>query len=306
MRVALQNLYVNNISSLQKSTADVAVLNQKMAQSERILRPSDDPIGTVRIKGSERNLAQVEQYVKNIDDVSTGLSRAETYLTAITDIQQRMRTIAVTTNNDAISPEDRQGYAEELSQLIESVLDNVNAKDSAGNSLFAGNKIDVTPVELNPVTGRYEYKGDAGERDVQVSATSWRTINTSADKFLFSTAGDDLLNAAAAYVEVLKNPALRPADAAFQTGLTNFQTSMKESLDTIGNAITTFGGTQNSLSLLKGSHQQIILFNNQVIGEAKGLDYAKASADFNVKLVALKATQKTFAQVTQLSLFNVM
>lgn len=137
MRVALQNLYVNNISSLQKSTADVAVLNQKMAQSERILRPSDDPIGTVRIKGSERNLAQVEQYVKNIDDVSTGLSRAETYLTAITDIQQRMRTIAVTTNNDAISPEDRQGYAEELSQLIESVLDNVNAKDSAGNSLFA-------------------------------------------------------------------------------------------------------------------------------------------------------------------------
>ena len=55
---------------------------------------------------------------------------------------------------------------------------------------------------------------------------------------------------------------------------------------------------------MQASHEERVLFNKEVIGETEGLDYAQATAEFNVKLTALKVTQQTFVQVSQLSLFN--
>jgi flagellar hook-associated protein 3 FlgL len=303
MRVTMQNLYTNNIHSLQNTTMDLARLNQMLAKGMSILRPSDDPIGAVRVMANERDLASIEQYVKNIDSLSTSLGRSETYLSGMVELQQRMREISVATNNSTLSPEDRSAYAQELDELLEAMVDNVNAKDDGGNYLFSGNRTEQQTVTQD-AAGRYVYQGDNGQREVQTSGSSWMTANVTADEFLFSNASQDILNQTADYIAVLRDPALAPDDAAFATAADAMQTTLNDTLDSINSAITDMGGKQNSLSLMKTSHEEMVLFNKKVIGETQELDYASATAEFNVKLTALKVTQQTFVQVSQLTLFN--
>ncbi|NMH66726.1 flagellar hook-associated protein FlgL [Shewanella salipaludis] len=303
MRVTMQNLYTNNVHSMQNTTAAVARLNQMLSTGMSILRPSDDPIGTVRVMASQRDLASVEQYVKNIDSLSTSMDRAETYLSGMVDLQQRMRELSVATNNSSLSEEDRAAYALEMEELLKSMVDMVNAKDDVGNSLFSGNSVDKVTVGTD-AAGRYVYQGDSKQREVQTSASSWMTANVTAEAFLFSNASQDLLNQTLDYVAVLKDPSLAPGDPAFQAASVDMQAALNDTLDSINSAITEMGGKQNSLSLAKGSHEEMVLFNKQVIGETQELDYAKATAEFNVKLTSLKVTQQTFVQISQLTLFN--
>lgn len=303
MRVTMQNLYTNNIHSLQNTTMDLARLNQMLSKGMSILRPSDDPIGAVRVMANERDLASIEQYINNIDSLSTSLGRSETYLSGMVELQQRMREISVATNNSTLSPEDRSAYAQELDELLEAMVDNVNAKDDGGNYLFSGNRTEQQTITQD-AAGRYVYQGDNSQREVQTSGSSWMTANVTADQFLFSNASQDILNQTADYIAVLNDPTLAPGDAAFSAAADAMQTSLNDTLDSINSAITDMGGKQNSLSLMKTSHEEMVLFNKKVIGETQELDYASATAEFNVKLTALKVTQQTFVQVSQLTLFN--
>ncbi|MCL1096244.1 flagellar hook-associated protein FlgL [Shewanella kaireitica] len=305
MRVSMLNLYSNNLQSLQNSTADISKLNQMMATGKSILRPSDDPIGSVKVIGGQRDLAATNQYIKNTESLSTSFSRAETYMSSMVELQSRMREITVAANNGSLSPEDRAAYAAEMTELLEAFTDTVNAKDEGGNYLFSGNLTDTAPISQD-ASGNYVYQGDNNHREVQTSGSSWMTANVTASEFMFSNGSTDILNQTKDFIAVLNDPSLAPGDPAFSQGATDMLTSLDDTLTSISSAITDIGGKQNTISLIQTSHEERVLFNEEVIGETEGLDYAQATAEFNLKLTALKVTQQTFVQVTQLSLFNHM
>ena len=305
MRVSMLNLYSNNLQSLQNSTADISKLNQMMATGKSILRPSDDPIGSVKVIGGQRDLAATNQYIKNTESLSTSFNRAETYMSSMVELQGRMREITVAANNGSLSPEDRAAYAAEMEELLEAFTDTVNAKDEGGNYLFSGNLTDTAPISKD-ASGKYVYQGDNNHREVQTSGSSWMTANVTASEFLFANGSSDILNQTQDFIDVLNDPSLAPGDPAFSQGATDMQTSLDDTLTSISSAITDIGGKQNTISLIQTSHEERVLFNEEVIGETEGLDYAQATAEFNLKLTALKVTQQTFVQVTQLSLFNHM
>ncbi|MCL1147720.1 flagellar hook-associated protein FlgL [Shewanella marinintestina] len=303
MRVSMMNLYSNNLHSLQKSTFDISKLNEMMSTGKSILRPSDDPIGSVKVIGSQRDMAATNQYLENTESLSTSFDRSETYMSSMVELQGRMREITISASNGSLSPEDRSAYAAEMNELLETFVDTVNAKDEAGNYLFSGNKTDTAPIGKD-ADGNYVYQGDSNTREVQTSGSSWMTANSTAADFLFSNASADILNQTKDFIAALEDPALAPGDAAFDQVAIDMQTSLDDSLNSISSAITDIGGKQNTLSLVQSSHEERVLFNKEVIGETEGLDYAQATAEFNVKLTALKVTQQTFVQVSQLSLFN--
>ncbi|GIU14709.1 MULTISPECIES: flagellar hook-associated protein FlgL [unclassified Shewanella] len=303
MRVSMHNLYANNLQSLQNSTVDIARLNEMMATASSILRPSDDPIGAVKVMGNERDMAATEQYLKNTESLSASFGRAETYMSSMVELQNRMREITVSASNGSLSTEDRQAYAAELEELLESFADVLNAKDDGGNYLFSGNKTDTAPIGKD-AAGNYVYQGDNSHREVQTSSSSWMTANSTAADFIFSNGSADILNQTQDFIAALEDPALAPGDTAFAQASGDMLASLDDTLTSIGAAITDMGGKQNTLSLVQGSHEERVLFNKEVIGETEGLDYAQASAEFNLKLTTLKVTQQTFVQVSQLTLFN--
>ena len=64
MRVTMQNLYTNNLNSLQNTTYDVARLNQMLSKGVSILSPSDDPIGAAKILENRTELKNFNQFEK--------------------------------------------------------------------------------------------------------------------------------------------------------------------------------------------------------------------------------------------------
>ncbi|MDO6679634.1 flagellar hook-associated protein FlgL [Shewanella sp. 4_MG-2023] len=303
MRVSMMNMYSNNLQSMQHLTSDVAKVNQQMATGKSILRPSDDPIGAAKVVTTQRDLASTSQYLKNTESLSTSLDRSETYLSSMTNLQSRMREITIGANNGSLSPEDRAAYAAELEELLESFVDVTNAKDDGGNYLFSGNKTDTPPIGVD-ANGDYFYQGDDSQREVQISGSSWMAGNVTAADFMFSTGGTDILNQTKQFIDVLNDPSLAPGDPAFGDAADDMMQALDDSLAGVSGAITDIGGKQNAIALMQTSHNERILFNEEVIGETEGLDYAQATAEFNLKLTTLQVTQQSFVQVSQLSLFN--
>ncbi|ARD20626.1 flagellar hook-associated protein FlgL [Shewanella japonica] len=305
MRVSMMNMYSQNLQSMQNLTSDVARVNQQMATGKSILRPSDDPIGMAKVITTQRDLASTSQYLQNTESLSTSLDRSETYLSSMTNLQMRMREITIGANNGALSPEDRAAYAAELSELLESFVDVVNAKDDGGNYLFSGNETGTAPIGID-ADGNYFYQGDDGHREVQISGSAWMKGNVTAQEFLFSSGGTDILNQTKQFIDVLNDPDLSPGDDDFRQAAEDMLATLDDSLASISGAITDIGGKQNALSLMQTTHTERILFSEEVIGETEGLDYAQATAEFNLKLTTLQVTQQSFVQVSQLSLFNHM
>ncbi|MBM7072853.1 flagellar hook-associated protein FlgL [Shewanella sp. 202IG2-18] len=305
LRISTQNIYTNSVFTIQQTTADIAKLNQQLATGKELLQPSDDPIGSVLVMASERDVAETNQFIENISALKTGLNRQETHLSSLVDLQHRMREITTSANNGSLSAEDRAAYASELEELLASFVDSVNAKDEGGNFLFSGNETSTVPISTD-ASGYYVYQGNDGHREVQTSSSSWMTVNVTADEFLFSNPSIDILNQTQAFIDTLNDPTLSPGEPAFDSVSGGMLNSLDDSLTSISQAITVMGGKQNSLSLQETAHSERVLFNEQVIGESEGLDYAKAMSEFNVKLTALQVTQQTFVQVSQLSLFDHM
>lgn len=303
MRVSTQNLYASNLHSLQNSTADIARLNQMMATGKSILRPSDNPIGSVKVISSQREVAATEQYLKNINSLSTSFDRAETHLSSMVEVQSRMQEITTAARNGALSAEDRAAYATELEELVETMVGMVNAKDDGGNYIFSGNQTGIAPIGQD-ADGNYFYQGDSNHREVQTSGSSWMTANVTAEQFMFSNGSNDILNQTQDFINVLNDPSLAPGNPAFDSVADDMMASLSDTLSSVSGAITDIGGKQKSLMLMEESHEEMILFNEEVIGETEGLDYAQATAEFNLKLTTLQVTQQTFVQITQLSLFS--
>ncbi|QDO81943.1 flagellar hook-associated protein 3 [Shewanella psychropiezotolerans] len=303
MRVSTHNLYASNLHNLQNSTADIARLNQMMATGKSILRPSDDPIGSVKVIASQREVAATEQYLKNINSLSTSFDRAETNLSSMVEIESRMREVTLAASNGSLSPEDRAAYGAELEELLETFVGMINAQDDGGNYIFSGNQTGTAPIAQD-ASGNYIYQGDNNHREVQTSGSSWMTANVTAEQFLFSNGSADILNQTQEFIDVLKDPSLAPGESGFDNVSKAMMETLNDTLSSISGAITDIGGKQKSLMLMEESHEEMILFNEEVIGETEGLDYAQATAEFNLKLTTLQVTQQTFVQITQLTLFS--
>ncbi|MEC4725931.1 flagellar hook-associated protein FlgL [Shewanella sp. D64] len=303
MRVSSQTLYSNNLYNLQNTTTDLARLNEMMSTGKSLLNPSDDPIGAVRVLGSERDMAAIDQYIKNTESLSSSMDRAETNLASIVELQNRMREISISSSNGSLSVEDRAAYANELSELLSAVTDTLNAKDEGGNYLFSGNLTDTAPITIDS-DGNFAYQGDNSHREVQTSSSSWMTANVTAQELIFSNGSADILNQTQDFIDTLNDPNLSPGDPAFDNISQGMLETLNDTLTSISGAITDIGGKQNSISLIQTSHEDMVLLNKEVIGETEGLDYAQATAEFNIKLTALKVTQQTFVQISKLSLFD--
>ncbi|MCL1124779.1 flagellar hook-associated protein FlgL [Shewanella surugensis] len=303
MRVSMQNMYSSNLYSLQKATIEIARLNEMQSTGKSLLKPSDNPIGSVQVIGTQRDVAATTQYIDNIKSLSSGLDRSETHLSSMIDLQGRLREIAVASNNGSLSPEDRAAYGAEMEELMESMVSLVNATDESGNYLFSGNLTDTQPL-LKDTNGVYIYQGDSNQREVQVANNTWMEANVTADAFIFSNGTDDIFNQAQAYIDILNDPTLSPGDVNFDNASTAMQDTLDDTLNSISATITDLGGKQNSLSLTQSSHEEMNIFSEALIGEIETLDYAQATAEFNMKLTALQVTQQTFVQISKLSLFS--
>ncbi|MCP4993685.1 MAG: flagellar hook-associated protein 3 [Gammaproteobacteria bacterium] len=169
VRLATSTITQRAINSMLEQQNRVATSQLQLSSGKRILTPSDDPAGSVRILDLQRSLETLGQYQSNADRAQGRLELEEATLSSVDNILIRAKELAVQGNNDSNSMVDKQAIAQEIKQIRDGLFDLANTRDGTGEYLFAGFRTDAPPV-TNAGGGNYDYVGDLGQRNLRISS----------------------------------------------------------------------------------------------------------------------------------------
>lgn len=155
------------MGSILDAQSRVNRLQKQIASGSRLSSAADDPVAAARSADLDRSIQQLGQFMRNADQAGMQLSRAEGVLAEMTGVLQRVRELAVQSNNATQSPETRSHLAVEVRALLEEAAALANSRDADGRYLFSGHDNRVIPFTPG-ADGRYSYNGDSGTRDIQI------------------------------------------------------------------------------------------------------------------------------------------
>jgi len=123
------------------------------------------------------------------------------------------------------------------------------------------------------------------------------TIQPSTTQNIFDTLRQLILD--------LEQPALDAASQALLANRVGFAlTNFDQAEQNILRIRAQIGARMNEVESLHGVNEDLNIQYQQAISQLQDLDYAKAISDLSRKQVDLEASQKSYAQITRLSLFN--
>lgn len=300
------------ISSLYHSSAMLHQMNQngarlsklmeQMATQKRVNVPSDDPVASSRLVQLNREQSAINQYQSNITRLSGNLSIQESHVTALSDQLLALNDKLLAASNGTNSEKDMEGFSAEISQMLESLVSTMNAKNEDGHYIFSGTKTNTQPVIFDNTTGTYSYAGNDASRSTTVANGIEIAENTSISQ-AFSSSNNDL-----SMLNLLKSVSDKMATPGgdYKDDLKQLLGEAKASSDKMASVYTELGGKQNRLTLIDDAHSDIKISHEQVIQELSSLDAATSYVNIQLYTQAVQASNKSFMMISQLSLFNQM
>jgi flagellar hook-associated protein 3 FlgL len=162
--VAMQRLAINSILNQQ---SELSRTQLQVSTGNRIINPSDDPLGTQRIMELDSTLERIGQFRENGELARVRLSLEDNALSNATDIIQRARELVVQGSNDTYTAQSRGLIATEIRQLADSLLEVANSQNGQGEYLFSGFRSRTEPFSRE--SAGVAYNGDQGQRQLRVS-----------------------------------------------------------------------------------------------------------------------------------------
>jgi len=300
MRITNSQITSMMHNSMNVSSAELGKLMQQMATGKRILLPSDDPIASVRVLRVEREEASLEQFRKNIANVSGSLSTQEANLKSTSDAMLNVRDLLLWAANGSNTSEDLAAMAGELSIIEDTIVSFANVRDEEGRYLFSGTLSDTQALTFDAATQTYSLTGNDKHRQAAVANGVLVDENVTAAS-VYGT-GVGMLNELRGLINTLQDPALDATDPAVRQQIVDTMAALDDAHGRVLGSITDLGGRQNALTLLTDSNEDVSLVNQKIEGELSQLDYAGATIDLNNYQLALGATQKTYLKINEMSL----
>jgi flagellar hook-associated protein 3 FlgL len=171
VRLSTLSFYTGSLAAMQQQAAELAKLQNQVANGRRVNTPADDPIGAVHILELERAQSESEQFGKNSTMIQNRLNLEEQALADTGTVLTRVRELTLQASNiGTLSDSDRRSIATELASRLSEVQDIANRQDGNGEYLFAGYSTLTQPF-AGGASAPVSYVGDQGSRLVQVSST---------------------------------------------------------------------------------------------------------------------------------------
>jgi flagellar hook-associated protein 3 FlgL len=171
VRLSTLSFYTGSLAAMQQQAAELAKLQNQVANGRRVNTPADDPIGAVHILELERAQSESEQFGKNSTMIQNRLNLEEQALADTGTVLTRVRELTLQASNiGTLSDSDRRSIATELASRLSELQDIANRQDGNGEYLFAGYSTLTQPF-AGGASAPVSYVGDQGSRLVQVSST---------------------------------------------------------------------------------------------------------------------------------------
>jgi flagellar hook-associated protein 3 FlgL len=189
MRISTLQLHQQALHSMQRQQVQVQQSELQIASGLKFLKPSDDPVGAVKVLNINSNLGMVDQYSRNVAQATSTLSYQESVLVSVNDSLQRIRELTLQANNPTNHDSARRSIGQEIDENLKALKMLANTRDSAGEYIFGGFRVDQPPfIDTN---GTMSYNGDQGQRMVQIGEGAQIAVRDPGDElFMNIRAGD--------------------------------------------------------------------------------------------------------------------
>lgn len=168
MRISTLQTFQNGINGILDRQTGVNKTQQQISSGRRVLTPADDPIASTKILQLQQDIAQKDQYKRNMTAAKNRLNLEEATLKTATDNLARLKELTVRAGGGSLTIEDRQAISAEVKQIEKAMVDLFNTKDAGGEYIFAGFRGGEQPF-VRGENGRYDFKGDEGQRFLAIS-----------------------------------------------------------------------------------------------------------------------------------------
>jgi flagellar hook-associated protein 3 FlgL len=303
MRIASTQYHSTMNTALQQASARLEEILQKMASGRKYSLPSENPVNTVRLARLYREEAALDQYRDNIGALQSRLTQNERYLDAMSNDMMSARDLLVWAADGANTSEDVAAMAQSLRPLLDSMFYVANSTDAEGRYIFSGTAVDSPTISYDPaapVGARYTFTGNTELQRVAVGPGVTQPSNVTLPELA------SMFNQLERVLVTLQTPGVDVDAPATRAEIVAAMAALDEAIESISGRIAGLGGTQNILATMEASHANVSLSNKQTALTLGQLDYADAAANLNGYSTAVQATQKAYAQVSRLSLFDAL
>jgi flagellar hook-associated protein 3 FlgL len=266
-----------------------------------------------RLTNLKDQLATSQQYVNNIDTVTSRLNMMEFGLEQIDGMARDMRSlIRSNLNGDAPTTVNLPALAQ---QFLNQITEVMNFKDGS-RYLFSGSKTDTRPVDLSngvytppapppfdATTDTGYYEGDSSVAEVRIDDNVVVQYGVTADQPAFEQIIRALDN-------VAQMTFTNPITAAEKQVLNDAIDTLTQAVDdngankTIGELAGDVTLDMKQLDAQKTQHQSYINFVTKSIGDIENVDTAEAVTILNSQQVQIQSSYEIIARLGDLSLTN--
>jgi flagellar hook-associated protein 3 FlgL len=196
-RISLAQMFTQGLRGMLGAQVAVSKTQAQMSSGLRVTTPSDDPAAAAQILQLDQTQVNIDQFKKNITGATNSLELEDTTLESVVNLLARVRELAVQAGDSALSQTDRQGITSELASRLGELAGVANTRNSNGEYIFAGFQGQQVPFAQTG-SGSYVYQGDAGQRSVQISSSTYVPINDSGKDIFVGISSNRLPTAATA------------------------------------------------------------------------------------------------------------
>lgn len=304
MRVGTFQSFQSQVSRMGSLQSTLAQLEAQIASGKRILDPSDDPLGSSRVADLQRSIDNNQQFIRNMDAITTQLSFADSAVDAMSNQMVRAKELAVQAANGTLTDADRKVISTELGQIIDQMLSLSNSRDAAGNYLFSGASVGTAPFARD-ATGAIVWQGSGEAPKVPISTDV--AVSTGANglsMLSIETSGgrQTILASLSEFKALLDAPG---ADAAtFTAGMEKALRDTTAGIDRLADQRATFGSRMAQVDTETDRLKALETTMTTAKSNLESLDVAAAIVQLKSAMTLLDASQQSFAQIKKLSLFS--
>jgi flagellin len=252
---------------------------ERLSSGLRINRAKDDAAGLGVAESLQKQLNGIKQGIQNINDGISMAQTAEGALAAVSEMAQRMVTLATQGANETLSIAQRKSIYQEISALRTAINDVSTRTKFTGNSLFTATALSI------------QVSNDSADK-VQISATALA-------KIAIDGTSNTTLNTKITEL----NTALTDASPNTATITTKFQ-NVQDEAGTFLTAITTqrgeLGAFQNQLEYTVANLSDFSTNLSAARSRVIDTDYAAETANLTKGQILQQAATAMLAQANQM------
>lgn len=280
------------LTDLSSAMQRLTKAQEQLSSGKALTKPSDDPFAVSQALQLRSDLAQNQQYQRNVQEASSWQNVTDSALGGISDYVQRARTLVLQGANGSTDSTGRIAIADEIDQIIDGIKSDADSQ-YAGQYVFSGAQTSTAPYASG---ANDTYSGDSNSLAREIGPGVSITLNVTGS----SVIGDGTSGLLKALRDISNDLRSNNTDALGNADLQAIDAAQ----DNVDQIRATVGARTNRLDTATSRLQSQESLSTQLLSNTEDVDMAKASIDFSTQTAVYSAALRVGAEIVQPSLLD--